>query len=149
MTHLTNRWTQSKSYSKIWALSSIFKNRQGRPPISPPQLTAPLWCNKPQIPCSKVSSSLKLMADLLFDKLRLSNFFVFCACAKASKINQQKQLFRDALRKRCSENMQQGYMRTPMQKFDFNKVAKQLYWNHTSAWVFSCKFAVYFENTFS
>ena len=25
---------------------------------------------------------------------------------------------------------------------------KQLYWNHTSAWVFSCKFAAYFQNTF-
>ena len=28
-----------------------------------------------------------------------------------------------------------------MPKCDFNKVAKQLYSNHTSAWVFSCKFA--------
>ena len=28
-------------------------------------------------------------------------------------------------------------------------VAEQLYWNHTSAWVFSCKVAAYFENTFS
>ena len=34
-------------------------------------------------------------------------------------------------------------------KCDFNKIAKQLYWNHTSAWVFSCKFAAYFENIFS
>ena len=44
------------------------------------------------------------------------------------------------LRKRCSENMQQIYRRTPKPKCDFNKVAKQIYWNHTSAWVFSCKF---------
>ena len=28
-------------------------------------------------------------------------------------------------------------------------IAKQLYWNLTSAWVFSCKFAAYFQNTFS
>ena len=28
-------------------------------------------------------------------------------------------------------------------------VAKQLYWNRTSAWVFSCQFAAYFQNTFS
>ena len=28
-----------------------------------------------------------------------------------------------------------------MPKCDFNKVVKQLYLNHTSAWVFSCKFA--------
>ena len=31
---------------------------------------------------------------------------------------------------------------------DFNKVALQLYENRTSAWVFSCKFAAYFQNTF-
>ena len=36
-----------------------------------------------------------------------------------------------------------------MPKCDFNKIAKQLYRNHTSAWVFSCNFAVYFQNTFS
>ena len=28
-------------------------------------------------------------------------------------------------------------------------VAKQLYWNHTLGWVLSCKFAAYFQNTFS
>ena len=44
--------------------------------------------------------------------------------------------------------MQQIYRRTPMLKCDFNKVALQLYWNGTSAWVFSCKFAVCFQNTF-
>ena len=31
----------------------------------------------------------------------------------------------------------------------FNKFAKQLYWDRTSAWTFSCKFAPYFQNTFS
>ena len=36
-----------------------------------------------------------------------------------------------------------------MPKCNFNKVSLQLYWNHTSAWVFSCKFVVYFQNTFS
>ena len=35
-----------------------------------------------------------------------------------------------------------------MSKCDFNKVALQLYWNHNSAWVFSDKFAAYFQNTF-
>ena len=34
---------------------------------------------------------------------------------------------RGVLIERCSENMQQIYRRTPMQKRDFNKVAKQLY----------------------
>ena len=35
-----------------------------------------------------------------------------------------------------------------MPKCDFNKVALQLYWNHTSAWLFSCKFAVFFRTPF-
>ena len=30
----------------------------------------------------------------------------------------------------------------PIPKYDFNKVAKQLYWNHTSAWAFCCKFVL-------
>ena len=49
----------------------------------------------------------------------------------------------------CSENMQQIYRRIPMPKFDFNKVALQLYLNRTSAWVLSCKFSACFQNTFS
>ena len=32
-----------------------------------------------------------------------------------------------------------------MVKCDFIKVVLQLYWNHTSAWVFSCKFAAFFS----
>ena len=40
--------------------------------------------------------------------------------------NLQKQPPRGVLEKRCSENMQQIYRRTPMPKCDFNKVAKQL-----------------------
>ena len=41
--------------------------------------------------------------------------------------SRQKQSSRGVLRKRCSENMQQIYRRTPMPKSDFNKVALQLY----------------------
>ena len=33
-----------------------------------------------------------------------------------------------------------------LQECHFNKVANQLYWNHTLAWPFSCKFAAYFQN---
>ena len=60
----------------------------------------------------------------------------------------QKQLSRGILRKKYSENLHQIYRRTPMPKCDFSKAAKQLYWNHTFAWVFSCKFATYFQNNF-
>ena len=41
--------------------------------------------------------------------------------------DKQKQTSRGVLSKRCSENMQQIYERTPMPRCDFNKVAKQLY----------------------
>ena len=51
--------------------------------------------------------------------------------------------------KRYPEIMQQIYRRAPMPKCDFNKVALQFYWNNTSAWVFSCKFAAYFQHIFS
>ena len=50
---------------------------------------------------------------------------------------------------RCSENMHQMYSRTSMPKCDFNKVAKQLYWNDISTWMLSCKFAAYFQKTAS
>ena len=45
--------------------------------------------------------------------------------------------------------MQQIHRRTAMPKCNVNKVAKQLYWNRASAWVLSCKFVAYFQNTFS
>ena len=35
-----------------------------------------------------------------------------------------------------------------MPKRDLNKVTLQRYRNRTSAWVFSCKFAAYFQNTY-
>ena len=49
-----------------------------------------------------------------------------------------KQPSRGILKKRCCENVQQIYRRTPTLK-----------WNHTSAWVFSCKCFAHFQNSFS
>ena len=56
------------------------------------------------------------------------------------------------------ENNGERYQETPwssshpkvfLRKCDFNKVTLKFYWNRASAWVFSCKFAAYFQNTFS
>ena len=33
-------------------------------------------------------------------------------------------------------------------KLLYSFIALQLYWNHSLAWVFSCKYATYFQNTF-
>ena len=55
-----------------------------------------------------------------------------------------------ASKKRCFENMQQIFRRTPMSKCNFNKVALLCNFvkNRTLAYIFSCKLAAYFQNTF-
>ena len=46
--------------------------------------------------------------------------------------------------------MQQIYRRTPMSKCEFGMgIYMGIYMGKNSAWVFSCKFAAYFQNTFS
>ena len=69
---------------------------------------------------------------------------IACNKQELSMENLQKQPSRCILKERYSENTQQIYRRAPMPKCDSNKVAKELYWNRTLAWVFSCKFAAYF-----
>ena len=80
----------------------------------------------------------------------LINSVSLCYCLNNKSIF-QKHPPRGVPRKRCSEYIQEIYRRTPMPKCDFNKVALQFYWNDTLAlaWAFSCKFAAYFQNTFS
>ena len=48
-----------------------------------------------------------------------------CEFNKIAK--QMKKVGKGVPRKRCSENMQQIYRRTPMPKYDFDKVALQVY----------------------
>ena len=72
-------------------------------------------------------------------------FFNYC---KKSILKYKKQPSRGDLRRRCCENMQQIYRRPSLPNSDFNKVVKELYWNQTSAWVFSFEFVTYFRNTF-
>ena len=64
---------------------------------------------------------------MLEDKLRL----IFPSISNQYQMHSSK----GVLRKRCSENMQQTYRRTPMLKCDFNKVVRQLYCNHALAGV--------------
>ena len=49
-------------------------------------------------------------------------------------IQLQKQLSRGVIKKRCSENMQQTYRRTPMPKCDFNEVAKHNTFSLENLW---------------
>ena len=75
--------------------------------------------------CQKAFANIRKLLQIFFYT------FIFI------KFTMQKQPSRGVFRKRCSGNMQQIYRRTPMPKYDFNKVALQIYWNRTSAWVFS------------
>ena len=76
------------------------------------------------------------------------NVILLATNVKSNIMIIKKQPTRALPRKRCSDNLQQIYRTTRMLKCYFNKVALQLYWNHTLAWVFSGKFAAYFQNTF-
>ena len=86
--------------------------------------------------------------SLLLQK-RSSVFVMLQKCHENFKTLLHKELSAGVLKKKCFENMPQIYRRKPMPKCDFNKFAKQLCWNHTSAIVPSCKFAANFQNTFS
>ena len=48
------------------------------------------------------------------------------------------------LQNQPSEYMLHIYRRTTMPKWDFNKVVKQFFWNHTLGWISACKFAAHF-----
>ena len=63
------------------------------------------------------SKSMKLLRITIGNKLNFEDHISVL----------QKQPSRGVLRKRCSENMQQIYRRTPMPKCDFNKVALHIY----------------------
>ena len=81
--------------------------------------------------------------NVIFSKPKLHVEFVDNSNICVEHIHKQPP--RGVLNKRCSQNMQQIYRRTPMPKCVLNKV---VYSNHTSAWVFSCRFSAYFQNTF-
>ena len=83
--------------------------------------------------------SYKIMVIWFISCILIHTLLVYTTC-RCDHQN-QKQTSRGAFKKRCSENIQQIYKRTPMPKCDFNKVTK--------VWVFSCKFAAYFQSDFS
>ena len=89
-----------------------------------------------------------LKASIFIKKETTTQLFSYELC-EIFKNSFQKQPSRAVLRIRCSENIQEIYLRKPMPKCNFSKVAKQLYWNRTATWAFSCKSTAYFQNTFS
>ena len=90
--------------------------------------------------CANQWTGFFMMARLTINELNMSVKMII----KYSEKHPSK----GVLRKSYSENMQQIHRRTPMPKCDFKTVALQLYWKCTLAWVLSCKFTAYFQNTF-
>ena len=88
----------------------------------------------------------KVFEPFLFT-LKMPLLFVKKNEPSASTVQKQPSI--GVLIKRYFENMQHIYRRIPMPKCDFNKVAKQFYSNHNSAWAFSCKFAAIFRSPVS
>ena len=70
--------------------------------------------------------------DTMFSKNKQGDYWTTSFRSRQPKMF-SKAALKGLLIKRFSKNMQQIYWRTPMPKSDFNKVALQLYRNHTSA----------------
>ena len=70
-----------------------------------------------------ISKFLKL--GLSLKKILHHRHFLVMLC-HSKNFRDSEAVTRGVLRKRCSENMQQIYRRTPTLKCDFNKVAKKL-----------------------
>ena len=52
--------------------------------------------------------------------------------------------FRSVLQRGSYGGVLRAPANSPVWECDFNEAVRQLNWNHTSAWVFSCGFATYF-----
>ena len=52
------------------------------------------------------------------------------------------------IKRYSTANIDKIFRRSPIQKCDFINAAMQHYCSHTSAWIFSCKFAAYLQNTY-
>ena len=85
----------------------------------------------------KIEYILYFMFYLLYaTNVLFSNLWYLMKGAFFWNIMLRKQPSRGVIKKRCSENMQQIYRRTPRRSVISIKLQ-----NHTSAWVISCKFA--------
>ena len=102
-----------------------------------------------EIPDLRIWQIYPFFAALEFSILIHVREIIFLACKTGRRFCSRSSLPQVFLRKGVMKICSKFTGKHQMPKCDFNKVAKQLYWNHISAWVFSCKFAPYFQNNFS
>ena len=132
---MTGKYQHTKSYYQQWNITPTLVNKFSINPCEPHKTIPNSFEGKSKF-VDWVSAAQKSLLYAISSRMQIF-------------IKHPEAAVRGVLRKICSENMQQIYRRTPMPKCNFNKVVLELYWNCTSAWVFSCKFAAYFQNTFS
>ena len=87
----------------------------------------------------KEGRALHFRKSTIKDETENINIVLFITVTDKVLNNLEAAVQKSVLWKMYSENMQQIYRRISMPKYDFSKVA----------WVFSCKFAAYFQNIFS
>ena len=78
-----------------------------------------------------------------WDKLKKTKRWISTDTIKSSQVWSSK-----AANQRCSLKKVFWKYAANLQENTDVEVWKRLYWNHTSAWVISCKFAAYLQNTF-
>ena len=136
--------------ASILELNILFNKHYSRISVMCNNVTVISWFNN--VGDKESASCMKIVRNIcdfcITKKLWISAVHIPSVSSNVRPNSTQKQPSSSVPRKRCSGNMQQIYRRTTMLKCDFNKVVLQLYWNHTSAWVFYCKFAAYFHNIF-
>ena len=92
------------------------------------------WTKRKNIIVSQVFHLSKVSQNLKSHCLKISNL----------EMLNQKQPSTGVLRKTCLKICSKFTGEHSCRSV----ISKQLYWNHTSAWMFSCKFAAYFQNTY-
>ena len=120
-------------------------------------LTFPIFLHLRKSSNKRSSSGKKcihFILQLIFNSYAFESYKTRCSNEYCSnmKFNFQKQPTRGVPKKGVLKTCSKFTGEYPCREYpypcDFNKVALQSYWNQTSAWVCSCKFAAYFHNTF-
>ena len=115
-----------------------------------------IWAELPFLVCHLYFQFLHLL-------LQVNDRKIFLANGAADFINGPNILLRKQSKKlghseaavqRCSQKKMfwknaANLQESTHDEVQFQWIFKQLYWNHTLAWMFSCKFAAYFQNIFS
>ena len=91
-----------------------------------------------------IKTSWRRFEDVFWRRMCKVNIFVLIKTSWRRLLKTKtKDVFKTSSRRLHQDECLLGHLRVAA-----SEANKQLDWNHTSAWVFSCKFAACFQNTF-